>query len=180
MDESVSPMPESVVNKEHNCIRCSGVEISDSAICKLKKEKPVLKIPREHIRVIKICFDTPARNPFCRFFAGFIMLLLSVIGLTLCLLTWYAMPVMRPEGDILRVPLLPVLLWIMAGVGFWLLSGIFRARYHFMIETKRGEQKIFFEKAASRGDIDQFIRRARLRFGYEIDVSPLESKGLPD
>jgi len=52
----------------------------------------------------------------------------------------------------------------MVGAGFWLLMGIFRARYHFWIDTQAGIRKIFFDKTVDISEIRQFVRKAHLRF----------------
>jgi hypothetical protein len=161
-------------------IRYSGVEISGGEICELWHEKPFLKVPREHIKLIKLSLDTPARNPFCQFFMGFIMVFMSTVWLAMLFLaSWSGILAMELEEDVVRVPLAAMALWVMAGGGFWLLLGVFRSRYQFIIQTEHRVRKIFFEKAASTEGLDIFIRKARLDFGYEIDNSVLEAKGLP-
>lgn len=165
------------MTEESGDIRYSGVRISNSHICRLKDEATVLeKIPREHIKSIKVCFDTPCKNPFCQYFAGFILLFLGAVGMIVLLLASRggAHEAGMETGN-LRLPLLPVLMWVMAGSGLWLLIGVFRARYHLIIQTEDGTRKIFFEKAASRQGIRQFIRKGRLDFGYEIDDSTLDA-----
>jgi hypothetical protein len=163
-----------VIDSDINSIRCSKVEISGTKISELDGDRIVITIPREQIRQIKLSYDTNAKNPFCQYFLGFTLLSLGLIGFVV---TFFAslggISLTRARSEDFVVPLIPVTLWLMIGVGFWLLMGIFRARYHLWIDTEGGIRKIFFEKAVDIQEIQQFIKKAHLNFGYSIDVSIL-------
>ncbi|MGD0887021.1 MAG: hypothetical protein ABSA46_19435 [Thermodesulfovibrionales bacterium] len=169
-----------VVDSDINSIRYSKVEISDSGIIERNGNSIVITIPREQIRQIKLCYDTMAKNPFCQYFLGFTLLSLGLIGL---LVTFFAgvhgnSPAHAEPGTFV-FPLVPAALWLMIGAGIWLLMGIFRARYHLWIYTETGIRKIVFDKTVDIGEIRQFIRKAQVNFGYEIDMSVLEKNHLP-
>ncbi len=164
-----------VIESEDTSIRCSKVEISNSGISEHDGDRIVVTIPRERIRQIRLCYDTESRNPFCQYFLGFTLLSLGLIGLVV---TFFAgmrgdSPT-QAEPGIFILPIVPVALWLMVGTGFWLLMGIFRARYHLWIDTEEGIRRIFFGKKVDIAEIRQLMRRAHLNFGYEIDVSVLE------
>ena len=160
-----------------NCgdkIRCSRVEISGATICEVCGVKTVATVQREHIRHISVVYDTTAKYPFFQFFMGFVLIALGFIGL---IVSWLASAVIGPidiDPDEFRIPIIPIVLWLMIVSGIWSLVIVFRASYHLLIETEDGVKKIFFEKATTLPDIQHFIRRAGWRFGYEIDTSSLD------
>jgi len=159
----------------NNSLRCPKVEITGINISELDGDRLVMTIPREQIRQIKLHYDTGAKYPFCQYFLGFTLFSLGLLGLVL---TFFAStrggPLIQDESGNFVLPLIPIILWIMIGTGFWLLIGIFRARYHLYIDTENGIYKIFFDKKKDIKEIQQFIRQAHLNFGYSIDVSILE------
>ena len=167
-------------NDGAHAIRCSRIEISDGMICEVCGEKRVSAIRREDIRNIRLTYDTSAKYPFFRFFFGFILVCLGFIGL---FVSWLANSVTGTPIDIdpdeIRIPIIPIFLWLMIVSGVWSLVGVFRASYHLLIETEDGFKKIFFEKTATLQDIKQFTRRAGWRFGYKIDTSSLEHVEVP-
>jgi len=164
-----------LVDRNNNSLRCSKVEITGTNISELAGDRLVVTIPRKQILRIKLCYDTDSKYPFCQYFLGFTLLSLGLIGLVV---TFFASirggPLIQAESGNFVLPLVPITLWLMVGAGFWLLLGIFRAKYHLWIETETGLYKIFFDKKADIKEIQQFIRQAQLHFGYAIDVSILE------
>ncbi len=158
-----------------DAIRCSKVEISGTTISELHCDRIFVAVPREQIRHIQLCYDASPKNPFCQFFLGFNLFLIGLIGL---IVVFYASmgegSLIQSESGEFVVPLIPVVLWLMVGTGLWLLRGVFHARYLFLIDTENGIRKIFFEESADINEIQLFIRRAQLHFGYAIDVSVLQ------
>ncbi|HAM50124.1 MAG TPA: hypothetical protein DCP92_05315 [Nitrospiraceae bacterium] len=164
-----------VIEPQHKSIRCSSVEISGSAIRQRDGDRSVLIVPREQIQLIKLAYDTSAKNPFCQYFLGFTLFSLGLIGLIATFIASLGgVSLIKMGSGDLGLPLIPIALWFMIGIGFWLLIGIFRARYHLLIATEQGLRKIFFEQSIDIKEIQQFIRKAHLNFGYEIDTSILE------
>lgn len=155
-----------------NAIRCTRVEISDAMICEICRTKTVTSVRREDIRHIKLTYDTSAKYPFFQFFFGFILISLGFIGL---IVAWLASSVVGEPIDIdpdqVRVPIIPIFLWLMIVSGVWNLAKVFRASYHLLIETEDGLTKVFFEKSAKLEDIQKFVRKVCWQFGYEIDTS---------
>ncbi len=171
-----------VVETHHNSLRCSNVEISADEISEFHGERRVVTVPRKQIRHIKLSCDTSVRNPFLEFFVGFTLTFLGMMGIIIFFITAAAggrLFIQRESGH-LALPLIPVILWGATGIGLWLLVRVFRSRYHLIVETSKRERKIFFEKTADIQDIKQFVQKAKIDFGYEIDVSPIDAKGLPD
>ena len=164
-----------VIDTYNNSLRRPKVEITGTNISELDGDRLVRTIQREQIRRIKLYYDTDAKYPFCQYFLGFTLLSLGLIGLVV---TFFASTrggtFIQDESGNFVIPLIPTILWIMIGAGFWLLIGIFRARYHLSIDTENGIYKIFFDKKKDIKEIQQFIRQAQLHFGYAIDVSILE------
>ncbi len=168
----------------HDSIRCAKVEISRSAINEFDGDRVVIAIQRERIQQIKLSYDTRVKNPFLQFFFGITLLLFGLIGLIvffvamsaggdLLIQTADGVKVIAESGNPM-LPLIPITLWLMGGMGFWLLSGIFQYRYHFLIDSEHKIHKIFFEKSIDIKEIKQFIRKAQLHFGCEIDMSAIE------
>lgn len=167
-------------DSDSSSIGYSKVEISETNIRKIDDGRIVLTIQKEQIRQIRLSFDTETENPFCQYFMGFTLSFLGLLGLVV---TFFISAggggIATAEPGEFAVPLVPVILWIMTGTGFWLLRGIFRARYHLCIDTNNGVHKIFFDKAAEVTEIRQFLRLANQKFGYEIDISILEKMHIP-
>ncbi len=161
-------------------LRCSGVMISPNSISRLRRGKPVKTIPRERIIKLKLCRDTGVKRPFCHFLSGFTMVMLGVIGEFIILVS--SLTGLRldadtdPEGFV--IPLIPVGFWVMLGTGLFLLVGVFRAKYHLLVETGHGITRIFFEKPAGRDEICQFLSKAGTEFGYEFDISETENPAI--
>jgi hypothetical protein len=160
-----------------NLIRCSKAEISADKVSEIDGKRIVFSIPRETIRQIKLGHDTDVKHPFCQYFLGFSLLSLGLIGLLVVFFvsSGKVSLTQNVSGDFV-LPLIPISLWVITGAGFWLLAGIFRARYHLLIETEKETRQIFFEKATDVSEIRQFIRRARMDFGYCIDASVLDKE----
>ncbi len=163
------------INSDGSSIAYSKVEISGTDLRKIDDGRIVITIGKGEIRQIRLGYDTEARHPFLQYFFGFTLFSLGLLGLVV---TFFANTGVRDvaasEPGEFVLPMIPVILWIMAGIGFWLLLGIFRARYHLCIDTDNGVRRIFFDKTAEVTEIRQFIRMANQKFGYEIDSSVLE------
>ncbi len=105
------------------------------------------------------------------------MVALGSIGLiTLFLAGTGRTPLVPDDSGDQVIPVLPLVLWLMLGIGIWCLTGIFKTRYHFLIDTESGMQKIYFGKVDNL-QIRQFMRKVCGDFGYEIDISVLEKDG---
>jgi hypothetical protein len=160
-----------------NLIRCSKAEISADEVSEIDGKRTVFSIPREKIRQIKLGHDTDVKRPFCQYFLGFSLLSLGLIGLLVVFFvsSGKVSLTQNVSGDFV-LPLIPIGLWVITGAGFWLLAGVFRARYHLSIETEKETRQIIFEKATDVSEIRQFIRKARMDFGYCIDASVLDKE----
>ena len=169
-----------VVETDCRSLRCSNVEISADEITEFSGERAVFSVPRRQIRHIKLSYDTSVKTPFLHFFMGFTLTTLGIIGMTTFLIAAAGEGrfIQRESGH-LALPLVPIALWVVIGLGIWLLMRVFRARYHFVVDTGGGERKIFFERSADVRDIQQLVRRARIAFGYEIESSILEKMQVP-
>lgn len=164
------------VNGINKPIRCSGVVISSEGICHFDgKQKASFTIPRAHIINISLGYDTRSKSPFCHFFLGFSLLFLGLLGIMVTFLASMGkVSLARMETDKLALPLILIVLWIMAGTGFFFLLGVFRASYHLLVETEKETRRLFFDRSAKPEEIRQFIRRACLDFDYQIDSSILD------
>ncbi len=155
---------------------CSTVQILGSGISQIENNEAVTTIPKEEILQIKLSHDSRSRRPFLRFLAGFVLM---VTGLILLFAEFII-----AEGGIVSLqlksftfglPIVPILLWAMVGVGAWLLIGVFRGRYNFLIKTEKGMRKIFFDESADIREIRDLVIRAKDELGYDIDVTLLDS-----
>ncbi len=157
-------------------MRCSTVQISGSGISQIEGNMITVTVPKGEIRKIALSYDPKSRHPFLQFLAGFGLI---VTGLVLIIAAF-----IMAEGGVfpvqiksftIRIPLAPIVLWAMVGIGLWLLIGVFRGRYNFLVKTEKGTRKIFFEESADIRDIRQFVMRAMHEFGYDIDVSIMDT-----
>jgi hypothetical protein len=155
---------------------CSTVQILGTGISQIENNRVVNMVPKEEILYIKLSHDSRSHRPFLRFLAGFVLM---ATGMILLLAEFII-----AEGRIISLqlksftfglPFIPILLWSMVGVGAWLLIGVFRGRYNFLIETKKGIQKIFFDESTDIREIRDFIIRAKDELGYDIDVTLFDS-----
>lgn len=155
---------------------CSDVKISASGISQLEGNAIVATVPREDIVNVTLCHDSLSRRPFLRFSAGFILVAIGLVFLTTAfLMAEGGMYNLQLKSVTLGVPLAPIVLWILVGFGLWLILGVFRGRYNFLILTGRGNRKIFFSRTADIREIRRFIERAVREMGYEVDVSLLDT-----
>jgi hypothetical protein len=163
-----------------NSISYSDVVISGTTIRKIANGIPVLTIPKVDILQVRLSHDTEASNPFGQYLLGITLLILGLLGLgvTFLALAGGGGVATAKPGEMV-VPLVPIVLWIMTGAGFWLLVGIFRARYNLCIDTESGVSRVFFGKGAEVMALRQFIWRANLKFGYEIDSTILDKTCSP-
>lgn len=165
-----------MLTDSNDAIKCFDVEISGTRICQFDGEWIVATVLREQITTIKLDYQTNAKYPFFQYFLGFTLISLGLLGLLVAFLAIIG------DGSIIRshvpsgfsLPLIPTNLWIMVGVGLFLLSGIFRGRYFLSIETGNETRKIFFKRSANIDEIQHCIREAESKFGYEIDLSLLK------
>jgi hypothetical protein len=155
---------------------CSKVQILSSGISQFEGSKLVAAVSKEGIRQVKLCYDSRSRHPFLQFLAGFVLMLTGLI----MLLAEFVIA----EGGIMFIqmkfvtfglPIVPILLWAMVGAGAWLLIGVFRGRYNFLIKTDVGIRKIYFEESVDIRDIRDFITRAKVELGYEIDATIMDT-----
>jgi hypothetical protein len=160
---------------DHSAIRCPTLEVSGTAISKLDGDKTVFTVSREHIRNITLVYDSDVKNPFCRYFMGFVLFFLGLIGLIAVILASAGgHPLLQPETGSSELAPLMLTLWLLIGIGLWLLIAIFRAQYQLLIDTTDGVRKVAFAKSMDLQQIRQFLRRAQMFFGYEIDTSILD------
>jgi len=152
------------------------VQILGSGISQVENNEIVATVPKEEIQLIKLSHDSRSRHPFLRFLAGFVLM---VTGLILLLAEFIiaegGIVSLQMRSFTLGIPIVPILLWAMVGIGVWLLIGVFQGRYNFLIKTDHGMQKIFFEESADIREIRDFVTRAKNEFGYNIDVTLLDS-----
>ena len=155
---------------------CSNVKISSSGISQLDGNDIVETVPKEEIRTIKLCHDSRSSRPFLRFSSGFILIAIGLVFLTtVFLIAEGGLFFVQLKSGTLGVPVIPIALWIIVGFGLWLILGVFRGRYNFLIKTDTGTRKIFFSESADIREIRRFIERAARELGYEIDVSLLDT-----
>jgi hypothetical protein len=161
---------------DSNAIRCSGVAISGSCISELQGEEIIASVPRERIKSIRLCYDSGAKRPFLQFSIGFILVSLGLIfGVAAFIAAAAGAELVWIMTYGFEVSLALTILWIVTGIGLWLLMGVFQETYHFLIDTEKGTEKIRFDKSTDIREIHNFVRRAKLKFGYEIEESATEN-----
>ncbi|HUJ18210.1 MAG TPA: hypothetical protein VL197_09500 [Nitrospirota bacterium] len=147
----------------------------------MEGDKILVTVPKEEIRGVQLRHDSKSRHPFLRFLSGFVLV---VTGLVLVIAAF-----IMAEGGVylvkirsltLGIPIAPLVIWLMVGVGLWLLIGVFRGRYNLLINAQKGIRKIFFGESADIREIIRFIRRANQELGYQIDLSLTETMYIAD
>ena len=160
---------------------CSTVQISASGISQLADGGIATTVPKDAIRRVMLAHDSRSRRPFLRFFAGFVLVVTGLIVLIAAfIMAEGGVYRVRIQSLTLGVPLAPIVLWLMVAWGLWLIIGVFRGRYNFLIETDGGRKKIFFSEAADIGEIARFAARANSELGYAIDLSIMDTMFVRD
>jgi len=163
---------------------CAAVKITESGICQVEGDKVVATVPKEEIRRVRLSHDSQSRHPFLRFFTGFALVTTGLILLIAAfIIAEGGVYLLQMQSYTLRIPISPIVLWLMVGVGLWLLVGVFRGRYNLLLDTEKGTRKIFFTASADIREIRCFIERANGELGYDIDTSIMETmyiKPVPD
>jgi hypothetical protein len=153
-------------------MRCSTVEISGSAIRQIEGETVIETVPKEDIRAVTLCHDLRSRYPFLRFFTGVVLVFFGLILLADAFLKAEGgVVILHIKSYTLGIPLIPILLWGMVCQGLWLVMGVFRGRFNFLVKTCKGHRKIFFAESTDVGEVRDFVGRAISEYGYEIDAS---------
>jgi hypothetical protein len=155
-------------------IRCLGVEVSASGIRQWSSNRISNIIARDQIRQITLCSGTDVKYPFCQYVLGLALFSIGLLGLAVSLLEvigrGYIVQVQSNPG-VIMLPLTPLGLLFIAGIGFWVLASIFSVKYFFMIETQKGAHKISFGKPTDVEEIRRFIWKMKMSFGYVIDIA---------
>ncbi len=159
---------------------CSTVNISTSGISQLDGDAVVMTVPRDEIWRVALVHDSRARHPFLQFFAGFILIATGLVFLIAAfLIAEGGVYLIQLKSRTFGIPLLPIGLWSMVGMGLWLIIGVFRGRYNLLIDTRDGCRKIFFAESADIREILDFVGRAVRELGYTIDTSIMQSMHIP-
>jgi len=155
---------------------CSTVQILGSGISQVENNKIISTIPKEEIQLIKLSHDSRSRHPFLRFLTGFVLMVTGLILLVAeFIIAEGGIVSLQMKSFSFGIPIVPIVLWAMVGMGVWLLIGVFQGRYNFLIKTDHGIRKIFFEESADIREIRDLVTRAKDEFGYDIDVTLLDS-----
>ncbi|MGC2424976.1 MAG: hypothetical protein WA666_11570 [Nitrospirota bacterium] len=158
-------------------IRYCKVVISAAGISQAEGEIVLKALKRSQISRIELGYEANAKYPFFQYILGFTLLLLGLLGLLIALLVAIVGGSINVPSILNHrhsLPLIPINLWVMVGIGFLLLSGIFRGRYLLLVDTGGETHKIYFKRGAQIGEIQKFIKKAQTIFGYEIDISALQ------
>ncbi len=160
---------------------CSKVQISASGIKQMEGDSILVEVPKAEIRKVKLCHDSKSRYPFLRFLSGFVLVVTGfILVIAAFIMAEGGVYMVKIRSLTLEIPLAPILIWLMVGIGMWLLIGVFRGRYNLLINTQGGIRKIFFGESADIKEIILFVKRANQELGYEIDVSLTETMYIAD
>lgn len=152
------------------------VKITGSGLSQMDGDKVVVTVPKEEIQRVRLSHESQSRHPFLRFFAGFVLVTTGLILLTAAFIVAEGgVYLLQLQSYTLGIPVIPILLWAMVGVGLWLLAGVFRGNYNLLLDTDKGTRKIFFAASADIREIHRFIERANRELGYAIDTSIMET-----
>ncbi len=162
-------------------MRCSTVQISASGIKQMEGDSILVDVPIEEIRKVKLCHDSKSRHPFIRFLSGFVLVVTGfILIIAAFIMAEGGVYIVKMRSLTLKIPLAPILIWLMVGIGMWLLIGVFRGRYNLLINTQCGIRKIFFGESADIKEIIRFVKKANQELGYDIDMSLTETMYIAD
>jgi len=138
-----------------------GVRFSDKEIAELDRDRPVLRIPRDQIREIRLERGFQAARPLVQVVLG---------GSILAACLWFGGTMLVDwlrYGGVLQGDIF-VALAVMVPLGGWLaLHGLRRGLY-LAVQTDSRVEKLQLHRSLSREEVETFLSEVRRTLGYPI------------
>jgi hypothetical protein len=147
-----------------------GIRFSTDLIAELDRGRSVIRIPREDVRRIALCWGFQAPRPFVQAVLGIGLLLAGIY-----ILVRIIMELMAHGGQV--VGRLLIGLVIVGLLGGWLLFEAFKRGYYLEVRTEKRTEKLRFNRRLSRAEIEEFVASVRSQMGWIIDTPSYEEAG---
>ena len=143
-----------------NPITYANICFTPDEVLELDRPRPVVVVPRPHIRAIRLRYGFRARHP----------LLLAALGLAIVVVGLYQVPVIAGwflHGGILHEA--QVGLVVMTVFGGWTIWQSCRRGYLLTIDANSRQQTLEFGNSATRAELEGFLLKVESCFGYVIE-----------
>jgi hypothetical protein len=141
-------------------IAYAGICFTPDCVIELEGQRPLVVVPRQEIKAIRLCYGFRARYP----------LLLAALGSGLIVLGLSQVPVIVHwihHGGVLHV--VQVLLVVTALFGGFTVSQAFRRGYLLVVDACNGRQMLEFSGVSSPSELETFLGEVQSRLGYFIE-----------
>lgn len=145
----------------------AGVRFSDKEIAELDRNRPVLRIPRDRIREIRLERGFQAARPLVQTVLG---------GSVLAACLWWGVTMIvnwLRGGGVLYIEFV-VGFVTMALLGAWLVVHALRRGFYLAVQTDSCLEKLQVDRSLSREDLETFLAEVRKRLSYPIQDSALD------
>ena len=144
-----------------------GVRFSDKEIAELDRDRPVLRIPRDRVREIRVERGFQAARPAVQVGLGAAILAGCLWWGTGTIVGWLR------DGGTLYIEFVAAFV-TMAVLGGWLaLHGLRRGLY-LAVHTDSRVEKLQLHRSLSRAEVETFLSEVRKTLGYPIEARDLQ------
>lgn len=139
-------------------LQLESVRISAAGAAEMDGARPLLFLPREEIVRMEVRYGSAAERPLVSAVLGVILIIIAIVPLGVVIVA-----MLRGAGAVTAKLATAV---VFAIPGWWLLDLSLRRRFYLAVTLRRDERKLVFHKTADREAIEDFVAKAKLRFGY--------------
>jgi len=140
-------------------LRFDTVSFSERGAFEIEGNRALVFVPRSEVQRLELAYASGAERPLVTGVAGAAVTLLSLVPGVLLI-----MAALHGGGAF------PAR-WLLAGgfvvPGAWMLHLSVRKRWVVLVHTSRGIRRLIFQGATDRSAMEEFLGRARARFGYQ-------------
>lgn len=149
-----------------------GVRFSDKEVAELDRDRPVVRIPRDRVREIRLERGLQAARPGVQVGLGAAILVGCLWSGTATIVGWLR------DGGVLYIEFV-VGFVTMALLGGWLAIHGLRRGLYLAVRTDSRLEKLQLDRSLSREELDTFLSEVRRSLGYPIVDRSLQPGGLP-
>lgn len=147
-----------------------GLRFSDSEIAELDRDRPVLRIPRDRVREIRLEWGFQAARPLVQTGLGAAILIACLVWGTGTIVGWLR------DGGTLYIEFV-VGFVTMALLGGWLTIHGLRRGLYLAVQTDSRVEKLQLERRLPREEAETFLSEVRKTLGYPIMDRSLQPGG---
>jgi hypothetical protein len=141
--------------EEKPVLKCDNIIVSTRGITETGGNKVVVFVPANEIGRITLKFGRPEHRPIISLSIGIILALIGLFGLVEI---FWATRGWRYEIGMM----------LLGSIGGSLIFDALKQRYFFEVNKKNGMSRLVFSKAAQKGTIENFCKKVRDAYNYDI------------